>query len=156
MARLHPPAPAPIDLDAGTRALEAMLARPRLAGLEVAPDGSLAVVGVTTPAPNGTRMRTQLWALDPAAVADPRPLTRAAAGVLQAAFLPDGDLLFTSPRPDPDAAEPPADPPVALWRLPRAGGEPELLLAPPGGVTGVWVAAGTGLVVVGAPVLPTA
>ncbi|MFU8839094.1 MAG: alpha/beta fold hydrolase [Nitriliruptoraceae bacterium] len=150
------PTPAPMDLAAGAAALEAMLARPRLAGLAVAPDGSLAVVGVTTPAPEGTRMRTQLWALDPDGLADPRPLTRAAPGASTAAFLPDGDLLFTSARPDPDAAEPAADPAAALWRLPRAGGEPELVLAPAGGVTGVWVAAEAPVVVVAAPLLPAA
>jgi dipeptidyl aminopeptidase/acylaminoacyl peptidase len=150
------PMPTPIDLAAGAAALEAMLARPRLAGLAVAPDGSLAVVGVTTPAPEGTRMRTQLWALDPDGVVDPRPLTRAAPGASQAAFLPDGDLLFTSARPDPDAAEPATDPTTALWRLPRAGGEPELLLAPAGGVTDVWVAADAPVAVVAAPLLPGA
>lgn len=148
--------PVPIDLQAGAAALESMLDRPRLAGLAVAPDASLAVVGVTTPAPDATRMRTQLWALDPDGVAEPWPLTRAAAGASHAAFLPDGDLLFTSARPDPDAAEPPADPPAALWRLPRAGGEPELLLAPSGGVTDVRVAAEAPVAVVAAPLLPAA
>ncbi len=115
-----------------------MLARPRSSGLAAAPDGSLLVVGVSTPAPDATRYRTALWALDPGGTSAPRQLTRSTAGESMATFLPGGDLLFTSARPDPDAAEPPDDPPAALWRLPRAGGEPELLVAPDAGVRGVW------------------
>ena len=137
-------------------ALEAMLARPRLAGLSVAADGSLAVVGVSTPAPKGTRMRSSLWALDPAGVGEARQLTRSAAGESAATFLPDGDLLFTSARPDPDAPDTPDAPPAALWRLPRAGGEPELLAAPDAGVRGVWAAAQTPVVVFAAELHPGA
>src|SRR6056297_1080890 len=148
--------PARIDLPAGAAALETMLARPRLAGLAVAPDASLAVVGVTTPSPDAARMRTQLWALDPDGVAEPWPLTRAAASASHAAFLPDGDLLFASARPDPEAPEAATDPPAALRRLPRAGGEPELLLAPSGGVEGVWIAAEAPVAVIAAPLLPGA
>jgi dipeptidyl aminopeptidase/acylaminoacyl peptidase len=125
-----------------------MLARPRLAGLTAAPDGSLLVVGVATPAPGATRYRTCLWALDPDGDDQARQLTRSAAGESLAVFLSGGDLLFSSARPDPDAEEPPTDPPAALWRLPRAGGEAELLLAPSGGVRGVWTADGCEVVVV--------
>jgi len=142
-------------IDPAHAALEAMLTRPRLGGLAVAPDASIAVVGVSTPAPSGTRMRTALWALDPLGVEQPRQLTRSAAGESAAAFLPDGDLLFTSARPDPDAADDaPKDPPAALWRLPRAGGEPQLLAAPDAGVRGAWVAADAPVVVFAAEVHP--
>ena len=135
-------------------ALDAMLARPRLSELTVAPDASVAVVAVSTQAPKGTRMRTALWALDPAGVEEPRQLTRSAAGESAAAFLPDGDLLFTSARPDPDAQDTPQDPPAALWRLPRAGGEPQLLVAPDAGVRGVWVAAEAPVVLFAAELHP--
>ncbi len=153
------PAPRTTDDPGGDpahEALESMLSRPRLAGLAVAPDATLAVVGVGTPAPEGTRMRTALWALDPAGVADARRLTRSAAGESSATFLADGDLLFTSARPDPDAAQAPDGPPSALWRLPRAGGEPELLVAPDGGVRGVWAAAEAPVVLFAAEVHPGA
>ncbi len=133
-------------------ALEAMLARPRLSGLTVAPDGSLLVVGVATPAPDGSRYRTALWAVDPAGSAAPRQLTRSADGESTAAFLPGGDLLFTSARPDPDAVPDSSEPPAALWRLPRSGGEAELLLAPSAGIRGVWAAATADVVVVAAEV----
>ena len=135
-------------------ALETMLGRPRLAGLAVADDASLAVVGVGTPAPDGKRMRTALWALDPTGVEDARQLTRSAAGESAATFLAGGDLLFTSARPDPDAEDAPEDAPAALWRLPRAGGEPELLVAPDAGVGGVWAAAEAPLVVFAAELHP--
>ena len=133
-------------------ALEAMLTRPRLSGLTVAPDGSLLVVGVATPAPDGSRYRTALWAVDPSGSTAPRQLTRSAAGESTAAFLPGGDLLFTSARPDPDAAPDSSEPPAALWRLPRSGGEAELLLAPSAGIRGVWTAAEADVVVVAAEV----
>ncbi|TVR17252.1 MAG: S9 family peptidase [Nitriliruptor sp.] len=129
-----------------------MLTRPRLSGLTVAPDGSLLVVGVATPAPDGARYRTALWSVDPAGSAAPRQLTRSAAGESAAAFLPGGDLLFTSARPDPDAAPDSPEPPAALWRLPRSGGEAELLLAPSAGIRGVWTAAEADVVVVAAEV----
>jgi dipeptidyl aminopeptidase/acylaminoacyl peptidase len=129
-------------------ALEAMLTRPRLAGLTAAPDGSLLVVGVATPAPGATRYRSCLWAIDPDGADPARQLTRSAAGEALATFLSGGDLLFTSARPDPDAEEPPTDPPAALWRLPRTGGEAELLLAPSGGVRGIWTANDREVVVV--------
>jgi hypothetical protein len=61
-----------------------------------------------------------------------RQLTRSAAGESHAAFLSGGDLLFTSARPDPDAEEPPTDPPAALWRLPAPAGS----RAAPGTVRG--------------------
>ena len=112
-------------------ALESMLTRPRLAGLSVAPDGCLAVVGVSAPAPKGTRMRSSLWALDPAGVGEARQLTRSSAGESAATFLPDGDLLFTSARPDPDAAD-----------------------TPDAGVRGVWSAAETPVVVFAAELHP--
>ena len=77
---------------------------PRLSGLRLSPDGRRLVVAVGGPDPEGKKMRSALWQVDPAGVAPPRRLTRSAAGEAGgAAFLPDGSLLFTSSRPDPDA-----------------------------------------------------
>ncbi len=114
--------------------LERLLAAPRLSGLAGARDGSLLAVAVATPSPDGKRYRSSIWGLDPAGQQEPRRLTRAAPGESGATFTTSGDLLFTSARPDPDAEDTPEDPPSALWRLPRAGGEAELQVAPRAGV----------------------
>ena len=136
------------------------IALPRLSGLRLSPDGSRLVVAVATLGPDGKDLRTALWQVDPAGDAAPRRLTRSAVGESNAAFLPDGSLLFTSARPDPDAKkddksdEP--EPPAALWHLPAEGGEARLLLAPPAGITGMVVARDSGTVALLAPLHPGA
>ena len=131
---------------------------PRLSGLHLAPDGSRLVVAVATLAPDGKKLRTALWTVDPAGEAAPRRLTRSAAGEGDAAFLPDGSLVFTSARPDPDATGDAAkeDPPTALWHLPTDGGEARLLLAPPAGLGGLRVARGAGTILFAASLHPGA
>jgi dipeptidyl aminopeptidase/acylaminoacyl peptidase len=136
------------------------VALPRLSGLHLSPDGGRLVVAVATPAPDGKSLRNALWSVDPAGAAEPRRLTRSAKGEGQAAFLPDGSLLFISARPDPDAgpgAAPAGDePPAALWHLPADGGEAQLLLAPPGGVAGLAVARSSGTLALLAALHPSA
>ena len=85
--------------------LQAFQNLPRLAGLAVSPDGARLVTTVATPDPDRTRFRTALWEIDPVGARPARRLTRGA-GEAAPAFLPDGDLLFTSARPDPDRKEP--------------------------------------------------
>jgi len=110
---------------------ERFLSLPRLSGLRLAPDGRRLVVAVGGPDPEGKKMRSALWQVDPAGVEAPRRLTRSTAGEAGgAAFLPDGSLLFTSSRPDPDAKPDPERKIHALWLLPPDGGEARLLLAP--------------------------
>jgi dipeptidyl aminopeptidase/acylaminoacyl peptidase len=116
-----------------------MLSLPRLSALRLSRDGQRLVVAVGRVAPDGKKMATALWQVDPSGTAPARRLTRSTAGEgAGTAFLPDGSLLFTSSRPDPDA-KPDKDgkPPHALWLLPAEGGEPRLLLAPEGGLSGV-------------------
>ncbi len=121
--------------------LASFIAAPRVADLVVSPDGTRLVVGVATPDPDGHRYRTALWELDPTASRQPRQLTRSAKGEASPRFLPDGTLLFMSPRPDPDASSDDDDDETpALWALPASSGEARLLAAPPGGVTGVTTA----------------
>jgi dipeptidyl aminopeptidase/acylaminoacyl peptidase len=112
---------------------ERYLTLPRLSGLRLSPDGRRLVLAIGGVHVSGTKMASALWQVDPAGVEPPRRLTRAAAGESGAAFLPDGSLLFTSARPDPDAKEPEAEPQAALWLLPADGGEARLLAAPRGG-----------------------
>ena len=123
-----------------------MLALPRLSSLRISPDGSRLVVSVARPDPAGKRMAASLWQVDPADTRPARRLTRSVAGEAGAtAFLPDGSLLFSSSRPDPDAKPDPGTPGSekeihALWLLPPDGGEARLLVAPEGGVEGLAVA----------------
>ncbi len=128
--------------------VDALLALPRLSGLALSPDGSRLVVAVARSGEEGKKLVTALWELDPDGETEPRRLTRSAPGESGAAFLPDGSLLFTSSRPDPDAG--PDDPrgeAPALWRLPAGGGEASLLAAPPAGVDAVAAARDSGRVV---------
>ncbi|HEX5465614.1 MAG TPA: hypothetical protein VFW92_02950, partial [Candidatus Limnocylindrales bacterium] len=131
------------------------LAIPRLSGLRLSPDGRRLVVTVGGPSPDGKKMASCLWELDPAGIAPPRRLTRSAAGESEAVFLPGGDLLFTSARPDPTAKqEGQEDPSAGLWLLPAGGGEPRLLLAPDSGVDAISVARQAGTVAFGASLAP--
>jgi hypothetical protein len=100
--------------------LQAFQDLPRLVGLAVSPDGARLVTTVATPDPERTRFRSALWDIDPAGARPARRLTRGT-GESAPAFLPGGDLLFTSARPDPDRKEPDPDAPAALWRLPTTG-----------------------------------
>ncbi len=133
--------------------LDTFLAQPRLGGLVLAPDGSRLVIGVATPAPDGSRFRTALWQVDPDGEAPPRQLTRGAPSEAPVGFLPDGTLLFTAPRPDPDATAD-GDPPAALWALPADGGEARLLVSAPAGITGATLATGSDTVVLHSSIHP--
>ena len=77
---------------------------PRLAGLALSPDGRRLVTAVSSPDTDGTKYVTALWEVDPQGVRPARRLTRSAKGEGSAAFLPGGDLLFVSARPDPEGA----------------------------------------------------
>src|SRR5581483_784792 len=105
------------------------------------------VTSVSTVAPDGTKFVSALWQLDPTGRAAPRRLTRSAKGEGNAAFLPDGSIVFTSGRPDPEAKQ--GDDGAALGLLPGGGGEARLLADPPAGFDGLAVARTTGAVVVG-------
>lgn len=136
--------------------LDRFLDMPRVAGLALSPDGSRLVTTVARRGPK--RFVTALWELDPSGAQPPRRLTRSAPGESGAAFLPDGSVLFTSTRPDPDAAEdaPEDEETAGLWLLPAAGGEAWLAAAPPGGVQAVAVARDAGSVVLLSAVHPDA
>ncbi len=135
--------------------LDSYLAIPRLSGLVLSPDGSRLVTAAQTLDPKSTKYVTALWEIDPAGVAPARRLTRSAKGEGGAAFTPDGDLLFTSGRPDPDAKD--ADDEVTdLWLLPAGGGEARVVAHRKAGLGGLVVAKGAPVLVVGSGVLPHA
>ena len=132
------------------------LSIPRLSALRISPDGSRLAVTVASPAPDGKNMRSAVWGIDPAGARRPGRLTASAAGESDARFLPDGGLVFTSARPDPDAKPDDKDPPAGIWLLPGDGGEARLLLAPPAGASGLHVAAAAGTIVFTTGMHPTA
>lgn len=136
--------------------LDHFLALPRLSGLRLSPDGAHLLIGVASLAPDGKKWRTALWRIDPVGAASARRLTRSAAGESSAAFLPDGSIVFSSARPDPEGKPDGGDPPAGLWHMPADGGEARLLLAPPGGIGGLAVARDAGTLLLLAPLHPDA
>jgi dipeptidyl aminopeptidase/acylaminoacyl peptidase len=134
------------------------IAIPRVTGLRLSPDGSWLAATVQTLSPDKQKYVTSIWRIDSAG-GPPDRLTRSADGEGNPRFLPDGSLLFTSKRPDPDQANgagnrQDAEGETALWLLPAAGGEARLVAARPGGIAGVETAANARAVIVTAPALP--
>jgi dipeptidyl aminopeptidase/acylaminoacyl peptidase len=147
-----PPTPeTPFDLNLYLRL-------PRVGGLALSPDGGRLVTSVSLPGPDGKKFVSALWELDPAGGAGPRRLTRSAPGESNAAFLPDGSLLFTSTRTDPEApAGGKDDEEVAgIWLLPAGGGEARLVATTPAGVELLRLARDAGTVVYRTGVFPGA
>ena len=85
--------------------LDHYLAIPRVSGLALSPDGGRLVTTVSTLNGKGTEYCTALWELDPAGEKHARRITRSAKGEAGAAFAANGDLYFTSARPDPESPE---------------------------------------------------
>ena len=118
--------------------LDHYLAIPRVSGLALSPDGTRLVTTVATLNGKGTEYATALWELDPAGQKQARRITRSTKGEAGAAFAANGDVYFTSARPDPESPE--GDPVNALWLLPAGGGEARVVLNRPGGVSSVLTA----------------
>ncbi|WP_433272428.1 prolyl oligopeptidase family serine peptidase [Pseudonocardia xinjiangensis] len=135
--------------------LQDYVALPRLSGLALSADGTRLVTTVAALVPEKNRYRPALWEVDPTGERPARRLTRGPTGESSPVFTPDGDLLFTSARPDPDATEQPADAPQALWRLP-ANGEAHVVGTRPGGIGAPVVAREAGTVAVTSMTLPSA
>ncbi|HVC74272.1 MAG TPA: hypothetical protein VNC85_10910, partial [Mycobacteriales bacterium] len=122
--------------------LSAFVALPRVTGLALSQDGSRLVAAVQRLDRKGARYVSALWEV-PLDGGEPVRLTRSEKGESAPAFLPDGSLLFTSARPEPDADG--DDEEAAVWVLPPAG-EPRLLARIPGGLSGPVVARHAGAV----------
>jgi dipeptidyl aminopeptidase/acylaminoacyl peptidase len=114
------------------------LSIPRVGGLTLSPDGKRLVTTVTTLNGKGTEFATALWELDPSGQNHARRITRSSKGEAGAVFAANGDLYFTSARPDPDS--PDADPVNALWLLPADGGEARVVHSRSGGIASVMTA----------------
>ncbi|MEV7607674.1 S9 family peptidase [Paenarthrobacter sp. NPDC089322] len=131
--------------------LDHYLAIPRVSGLALSPDGNRLVTTVSTLNSKGTEFATALWELDPAGRNHARRITRSSKGEAGAAFAANGDLYFTSARPDPDS--PDADPVNALWLLPADGGEARVVHSRAGGINAVLTATDADATFINADVL---
>ena len=140
------------------------VALPRVTALRLSPDGSWLAAAVQNLSGEPAKYVTSIWRIPASGGGQPARLTRSAEGEGGPEFLPDGSLLFVSKRPGPppgpddgdsgqDGAAQDQDQP-ALWLLPAGGGEARRIAAPPGGVTGIAAADGTGAIVLAAPALP--
>jgi dipeptidyl aminopeptidase/acylaminoacyl peptidase len=135
--------------------LDAYVALPRTAGLALSADGRRLVTTVATLDAKGTRYVSALWEVDPTGERPAARLTRSAKGEGSPVIAPDGTVLFTSARPDPDGSEPDEETPAALWQLPTTG-EARVVSARRGGFTAVAVAREAGTVVALSDTLPAA
>lgn len=129
------------------------LSIPRVSGLTLSPDGKRLVTTVSTLNGKGTEFVTALWEIDPTGQGHARRITRSAKGEAGAAFAANGDLYFTSSRPDPESADPDADPVNALWLLPADGGEARVVHSRAGGISSVMAAKNADAIFVNAEVL---
>ncbi len=131
--------------------LDHYLAIPRTSGLALSPDGRRLVTTVATLNAKGTEYVTALWEVDPEGRNQARRITRSEKGEAGAVFAANGDLYFTSARPDPEI--PDADPASALWMLPAGGGEARMVLSRAGGIDAVLAARHADALFVAATVL---
>ncbi|MDJ0014837.1 alpha/beta hydrolase family protein [Rhodococcus erythropolis] len=123
------------ELHAGTPfdELDDYIALARLSGLVLSPDGSLLICARAVLDDERAEYVSSLWEIDPEGRRPARRLTWGSTSESGAAFAFDGDVLFTATRAVPGES----DPQPALWRLPAAGGEAQLLISRPGGVSSV-------------------
>ncbi|MBT2264446.1 alpha/beta hydrolase family protein [Rhodococcus erythropolis] len=123
------------ELHAGTPfdELDDYIALARLSGLVLSPDGSLLICARAVLDDKRAEYVSSLWEIDPEGRRPARRLTWGSTSESGAAFAFDGDVLFTATRAVPGEN----DPQPALWRLPAAGGEAQLLISRPGGVASV-------------------
>ncbi|WP_354231693.1 S9 family peptidase [Arthrobacter bambusae] len=131
--------------------LDHYLAIPRVNGLTLSPDGKRLVTTVSTLNGKGTEFASALWEIDPTGQKHARRITRSSKGEAGAVFAANGDLYFTSARPDPDS--PDADPVNALWLLPADGGEARVVHSRAGGISSVMAAKDADATFVSAEVL---
>ena len=137
---------------------DSFLALPRLSGLRLSPDGRRLVVAVGGPDPEGKRMRSALWQVDPAGVAapaSPDPLGGRRGrrrGVPARRLAP---LHLEPARPGREARPGPEGPrPLAAAR--RAAARRDSSPLPEGGVDGLATARDAAVVAFGAGMFPGA
>ncbi|MBP2383125.1 S9 family peptidase [Brachybacterium sacelli] len=111
--------------------VDGFLRIPRLASLAAGPDGR-AVAAIQEADEPGAKLVSSLWELDTAGERPARRLTFSQKGESSPVFAPDGSLLFSSARPDPQNEG--DEDTSAIWRLPRTG-EAQVVASAPGGLS---------------------
>ncbi|HEY8373985.1 MAG TPA: S9 family peptidase [Pseudonocardiaceae bacterium] len=131
------------------------VALPRLSQLALSPDGQRLVTVVSELSPDRKTWQGALWEVDPRGERPARRLTRSAEGETAPVFTPDGAVLFTSKRKNPEASPDTKreEGTPALWLLPPVG-EAREIFAPGGGVQTVRVAERSGTVLLSSQVHP--
>ncbi|MGO1285575.1 MAG: alpha/beta fold hydrolase [Brachybacterium sp.] len=111
--------------------IDGFLRIPRLASVAASREGRI-VAAVQEADEPGAKLVSSLWELDPQGREPARRLTFSAKGESSPRFAPDGSLLFSSARPDPEGGG--EDEASAIWRLPRTG-EAQVAASAPGGLS---------------------
>ena len=111
--------------------IDGFLRIPRLASVAASREGRV-VAAVQEADEPGAKLVSSLWELDPQGREPARRLTFSAKGESSPRFAPDGSLLFSSARPDPEGGG--EDETSAIWRLPRTG-EAQVAASAPGGLS---------------------
>lgn len=124
---------------------------PRLTRVTAEPGGRV-VAAIQQADEHGSRLVSSLWELDPDGHEPARRLTFSEKGESAPTFAPDGSLLFTSARPDPQGRTNDDRDTSALWRLPVQG-EASLVASTPGGLS-ILAVADDGVVLASTSVLP--
>lgn len=127
----------------------------RTAGLHLSPDGSRLVTTVAALDSKGVRWVPAVWEVDPTGEQPARRLSRSSKGETAVGFASDGDVLFTSARPDAEGGEADDDAPAALWLLPHSG-EARLVGTRPGGIGALQASSEAPVVVALSDTLPAA
>src|SRR5699024_11817331 len=91
---------------------------PRLAAIAAGPEGRV-VAAIQEADENGSKLVSSLWELEPEGRSPARRLTFCEQGESAARLAPDGSLLFSSARPDPEGVA--EEDESAIWRLPATG-----------------------------------
>jgi len=116
--------------------IDGFLRIPRLTAIAAGPEGRV-VAAIQEADEHGARLISSLWGLDPEGQGPARRLTFSEKGESAPRFGPDGSLLFSSARPDPEGEA--DEDQSAIWSLP-ATGEARVLASAPGGLSVVGVA----------------
>ncbi|WP_304502045.1 alpha/beta fold hydrolase [Brachybacterium sp. FME24] len=111
--------------------IDGLLRVPRLASVAAGPDGRV-IAAIQEADEHGAKLISSLWELDVVGERPARRLTFSAEGESAPTFAPDGTVLFSSARPDPQGES--EEDSSAIWRLPVTG-EAQVVASAPGGLS---------------------